>query len=298
VNVTRRPALRVFIVLASLSATGCGGGGPEAPVASVAVTTSKPRVPLGAPVDVTYRFDLLPSASISGDYRVFVQVKNPAGDILWQDDHDPPKPTSSWKAGEPVEYTRTRFLPVVPYLGEATIEAGLYQEDDRLPLQGPAPATERESATRSYRVGTVHLLPTSDSVFIIYKSGWHPDEFSKEDPAVSWKWTQKTGIITVRNPRKDVTLYLEYDARPDLFPGTPQQVTVYAGDQVVNSFTADSTVPKLLRIPVTAAQLGTGDMADLRIDLDRTFVPAKLPAGGRDARELGIRVYHAFVEER
>ena len=39
-------------------------------------------------------------------------------------------------------------------------------------------------------------------------------------------------------------------------------------------------------------------MAELRIELDKTFVPAKLPAGGRDARELGIRVYHAFVEAR
>ena len=39
-------------------------------------------------------------------------------------------------------------------------------------------------------------------------------------------------------------------------------------------------------------------MTDIHIDLDKTFVPAKLPAGGRDIRELGIRVYHVFVEER
>ena len=39
-------------------------------------------------------------------------------------------------------------------------------------------------------------------------------------------------------------------------------------------------------------------MAELRIEVDQTFVPAKLPAGGHDTRELGIRVYHAFVEPR
>jgi hypothetical protein len=35
------------------------------------------------------------------------------------------------------------------------------------------------------------------------------------------------------------------------------------------------------------------------LDVDRTFVPSKLAAnGGKDVRELGIRVYHAFVEAR
>jgi hypothetical protein len=39
-------------------------------------------------------------------------------------------------------------------------------------------------------------------------------------------------------------------------------------------------------------------MAELRVEVDRTFVPAKLPAGGRDVRELGLRVYNVFVETR
>ena len=39
-------------------------------------------------------------------------------------------------------------------------------------------------------------------------------------------------------------------------------------------------------------------MVEMRIDVDQTFIPAKLPGGGRDARELGIRVYHAFIEVR
>ena len=38
-------------------------------------------------------------------------------------------------------------------------------------------------------------------------------------------------------------------------------------------------------------------MAELRIDVDKTYVPALLPASNsRDPRELGIRVFHAFVE--
>jgi hypothetical protein len=45
--------------------------------------------------------------------------------------------------------------------------------------------------------------------------------------------------------------------------------------------------------PVTAAQFGPADMSELVIDVDKTF-----SAGGGDPRELGIRVFHAFVEPK
>lgn len=293
-----RPPVQIVALAIALASIACGGGAPSPPVASVSLSIAKPRLPLGAPVDITYRFELLPSASINGDYRVLVHVKNASGDVLWQDDHDPPQATSTWKPGQAVEYTRTRFVPVVPYLGDATVEVGLYRGDERLPLQGPNPPSEGEALAKSYRLGTLHLLPTSESVFVIYKTGWHPDEFSPDDPSVSWKWMQKTGVLSVRNPRKDVTLFLEYDARSDLFGDGPQRVTIAIGDQTVATFAASSLTPTLVRVPITAAQLGAVDMTDIRIELDKTFVPAKLPAGGRDSRELGMRVYHVFVEER
>jgi hypothetical protein len=252
---------------------------------------------LGSPVELTYRFDVAPDAVLTGDYRVFVHVLSADGTRLWTDDHDPVIPTSQWKPGQKVEYTRTRFVPIVPYLGEATIQLGLYRENERLPLQGSDPA-DRESVARAYNVARLNFLPTSDSVFIIYKTGWHPDEFAPEDAALSWKWTQRTAVFSVRNPRADVTLYLQYDARPDLFPEQPQQGALFIGDQEIYRFAADATTPALLRIPIAAAQLGGNDVTDLRLELDRTFIPAKLPAGGRDVRELGIRVYHLFVEER
>ena len=50
---------------------------------------------------------------------------------------------------------------------------------------------------------------------------------------------------------------------------------------------------KMMTFPITAAQFGTGDMAELMLDVDRTFAP-----GAGDTRELGIRVFHAFVEPK
>ena len=104
--------------------------------------------------------------------------------------------------------------------------------------------------------------------------------------------------MSFRNPRRDVTLYLDYDSRADLFADQPQTVTVYAGDQAVTSFPANSTAQSLQRIPISAAQLGAGEMTDVKIEVDKTFEPATLPNGGSDRRELGIRVFHVFVEPK
>ena len=49
----------------------------------------------------------------------------------------------------------------------------------------------------------------------------------------------------------------------------------------------------LLTFPVTAAQLGSADVTELVIDVDRTFTP-----GGSDTRELGIQVFHAFIDAK
>lgn len=281
-------------------AAACSQGNSAPPVATASFAASKSRVALGSPVDLTYKFDVAPEAAIAGDYRVFVHIVDADGKPLWSDDHDPPVPTSQWRPGQTIgPYTRTVFVPVVPYLGEATVRMGLYRvgANDRLPLQGLDPA-DRDSPGKEYKVGTLQILPSSENLLVINKTGWNQDEFAQDNPSNSWRWTQKLATLSFRNPKKDVLLYLDYDARSDVFADKPQVVTVYAGDQVVTSFPADSTVQTLKRIPIAAAQLGTGEMTDVRIEVDKTFVPAALPNGGTDKRELGIRIYHVFVEPK
>lgn len=291
-----RPVLFAAAALLTLS-TGCSKGDTSPPVATVTFSANKARVPLGSPIELTYRFNVAPDAKFDGNYKVFVHFVDADGGVLWNDDHDPSPPTSQWRPGQTIQYTRTRFLPVVPFLGEVRVTVGLYRDSDRLPLQGLDPA-DRQSTTREYKVGTLQLLPTSENIFVFKKNGWHPTEFAAENPTLEWEWTQKVATLTLKNPRKDVFLYLEFDARTDVFTDRPQQLTVYSGDQAVDTFPANAGVPTLRRIPITAAQLGQNEMAELRIEVDRTFIPAKLPAGGRDVRELGIRVYNVFVETR
>ena len=53
------------------------------------------------------------------------------------------------------------------------------------------------------------------------------------------------------------------------------------------------------RITWGAAQLGSEDKVELTVSVDRTFVPAAVSAGAqKDVRELGVRVFHAFVDAR
>lgn len=287
------------LALTLASVAGCSRKADTArPVAAVSVALSKPAVALGGVLDLTYRFDVAPDARVAGDYIVFVHLNREDGTTIWHDDHQLPdgQGTSAWKPGQIIEYTRTRFLPTLSYVGPATLEVGLYRDDERLPLSGPN-AADRDSASRAYRVASLDLLPRSENIQLYRLSGWYAPEFAADDPSVEWQWTQKVATLSLRNPRHDLTLFLEYDAFPSP-PGGPQLVTIACGDTTLTKFSADAKTPTLLRIPIAASQLGTGDMAELRIDVDRTFVPARVGTSGNDMRDLGVRIFHVHLEPR
>jgi hypothetical protein len=239
-------------------------------------------------VKLTYKFVVAPDARIDADYWVFVHVLDPTGELLWTDDHLPAPATSAWKPGQTIEYTRTIFVPNYPYIGEASVRLGLYDRatGNRLTLNA------QEISRKEYLVTKFQLQPQSENIFLIYKDGWHPAEVATDNAASEWQWTKKTATISFRNPRKNGMFYLEYDARTDLFT-PPQQVALRIGDQTIGTFAADSRDRKLLMFPITPAQFGAGDMTELVLDVDRTFA-----AGSGDTRELGIRVFHAFVEAK
>jgi hypothetical protein len=281
--------LSVSAVLLSLALAGCSGKKETEPaVATPSVAFSKDRVPIGSAVTLTYKFVVAPDASFNKDYWVFMHVLDLEGEQMWTDDHLPPVPTSKWKAGETVEYKRTIFVPNYPYIGEAKVRLGVYdmQSGQRLVLNAP------EASRREYNVAKVQIVASSENIYVMYGDGWHPTESDPKNPQNEWKWTHKAGTLSFKNPKKDSTLYLHYDARPDLFT-PPQQVTLKIGDQAVGQFAADARSATILALPLTAAQLGTSDPVNLVIEADRTFKP-----GGLDPRELGIRVFHAYIEPK
>jgi hypothetical protein len=264
-------------------------------VATPSLSVNHQRAPLGSPIEVTYKFVVAADAPrFTKDYRVFVHFLDSNEELMWTDDHLPQIPFNRWSPGQTIQYSRTVFIPIYPYVGDASVRVGIYSPQDRqrLPLAGD------NNGQRAYKVATINLLPQSENVFLIYKDGWHSVEVSRDNAAVEWQWTRGESTISFRNPRRDSTFYLHFDGRPELLE-RPQQVRLALGDQALDAFEVSTSEETVRRVPITSAQFGTADMVDLRIKVEPTFVPAKIPtARSTDPRELGVRVFHAFVEPR
>jgi hypothetical protein len=283
------------LVLSSLAAAGCHRKEAAAPpVATPSVTLNHDKAPLGSPLEITYRFVVANDAHFAEDYRVMMHVVDTDDELMWTDDHNPPTPTTSWKPGQVVEYTRTVFVPVYPYVGEASIQLGLYSTSTqkRLPLVG------EDVGQRAYKVSRLQLQPQTENVFTMFKEGWHPAEVAEKNAQVEWQWTKKNATLAFKNPRKDVLFYLDLDNPGSVFQES-QHLQVSLNGKVVDEFTLTPKQQVLRRVKLTADELGTADMAELQISVDKTFIPAALGAGNsKDPRELGVRVFHAFVDAR
>lgn len=291
----KRLGLLLFIAALGVCAAACRKKEPEQPaVATPAVKLSHDKAPLGSPLDITYKFVVANDAKFDEDYRVMMHVVDTDEEMIWNDDHNPEIPTRQWKPGQTIEYTRTIFVPVFPYVGEATIEVGLYSTttEKRLPLAGET------AGQRAYKVAKFQLQPQTENLPSVFKEGWHPAEVAEHNQSVQWQWTKKEATFTFRNPKKDAMLYFDVD-NPGSVLKEPQQVHMTLNGQPLTDFALEPGKRELKRIPMKADQLGSSEMAELVISVDKSYIPALTPgANSKDPRELGVRVFHAFVDPR
>src|SRR5262245_2497752 len=222
---------------------------PEPPLATPGVTLSHGKAPLGSPIDITYRFEVAADApAFKENYRVFVGVVDTDEELMWTDDHDPPIPTTQWKPGQKLEYTRTVFIPIYPYIGDASIHMGLYSPSTkkRLSLAGT------DAGQRAYTVAKIHLLPQTENVFTVYKDGWHNPETPPDNSLVEWRWTKKEATLGFKNPKHDSVLYLDLDNPSKTFPDG-QHVQLLLNGQVIDDFMVMPEKRELRKLRLTAA---------------------------------------------
>lgn len=283
-----------WLVLGCLIITGaCRSAEPDTPaVATPSVTLNHDRVPAGSVLEITYKFVVADGAKFDKNYRVFVHFRDADGEYMFGDDHDPSVPTTSWQPGQTVEYTRTVFVPVLPYVGETTVTMGLHAID---PSTAPRPVLSGDHVGQhAYKVARFELAPQTENVFSVFKDGWHQAEVAEHDTFVEWQWTKQDAVLAFRNPKKTATLYLDADS-----PGSPydsQEVKVFLGQQEVDAFTLTPKDRVMRKIALPADAMGTGEMSEVRVSVDKTFTPAN--GQGPDKRVLGIRVFHALVDAR
>jgi hypothetical protein len=286
-------AAACILALGGPFAAGCSSDDPKAPaMATPSLTITPAKVPLGYPLAMTYKFVVAPDATFTKNYRVMVHFISQDDAVMYLDDHEPPVPTSSWKPGQTIEYTRQFFAPVYPYIGDATVEVGLYCAGCglRVPLAG------NDVGHRSYKVAQFTLLPQSEGVTVQYRDGWYESEGSDTTGEGAWHWTKKDATLAVKNPKKDSILYLKVGNPNGPFKD-PQHVSVSLDNGApLDQFSTSSDQGVTLRtIPIAAATWGSAETVELRLSVDKSYVPSRLVPPGPDLRELGIRVFRAVV---
>ena len=189
------------------------------------IKVNRTKAPLGSALEITYTWTLEPGAKkLDQDYRALVHFVDSHDVMLFEDDHAPVPPPSTWEPGKSYSYTRTRFVPVYPYVGEVDVRMGLY------PSRGAASARRSRARTRGfreYKVATLELLPQTENIFLVYKEGWHNPETHPENPSIERMWTKKDALVTFKNPnfntdkRTDVIVYLQGDTCVKCFTQVP-----------------------------------------------------------------------------
>ena len=256
-----------------------------------AISFSRAKAPLGSAIEVTYTWTVDATAKkLPADYRAFVHFLDSHRVLLFEDDHAPIPPTSQWEAGKTYSYTRTKFIPIYPYVGDVEARIGLAPQDgrgERLGLKG------EDAGLREYKIGKMELLPQTENIFLVYKEGWHSPEASPQNPSLERTWTKKEALVSFKNPRRDVVLYLEADTNAKAFKEPPVLTVSLGSNRGIVMPIQDSEL-FLKKIRFSKEDLGEGEWVDLKLAMSESFVPKDLGMNN-DPRELGLLVYHLYV---
>ncbi len=287
---------RVFWVLCLVPGIlGCDLPERGSPVAIPVVELNRLRVPLGGPLEMNVRFAIAEDAPrFSEDYRVFLHFLDADGELMFNDDHAPPEPTTAWLPGQIISYDRRTIVPVYPYIGEVTVVVGLYSQEtgNRLPMEGES------IGQRAYPVATFEMASQSESGFFVYEDGWYAPESAAEAPDTEWRWTAGVALLSFRNPRADARFYLEVGGRPELFEA-PQRLTMSIGEFEIGTLSLTAEEPSFHIVDIPRNRFGAEDAVILTLRVDPPFVPAQLTdSENADDRELGMQVFYVFLERQ
>ncbi len=286
-------ARKAFAPLPFALSLTCGVPPPPATIGTVAIDVrSTPDTAPGASFDVGIRFDAAPNlVPFEDDRLVVLHVLDDAGEVLWTDEHEPPVPTSAWRPGGTVHYTRSVRVPASPYFGPATIAVGLDLPGSDVLLL-PARLNGSDLA---YATAALTLDPPADRSLITFEEGWYRMEFNRRNGR-EWRWTAGRADFSFPNPRRGVTLHAVVQGRAARFE-FPQRLTLVNGERTLGETTLNTNRRVALGYVLTPDELGDDDIVRLALVTDQTFRPQGRD-NDADVRELGVRVFELFVEAR
>ena len=218
------------------------------------------------------------------DLTVFVHFWH-GSNLLFQDDHIPPVPTSQWEPGQEYKYQRRIYIPSFidefdpTFKGDETLRlsVGLYNPYDR------SGESQREVLNTSLKV----VPPPPDVPEIVYEKGWHEQEIDPKSPLRKWRWTSGEARCIVDNPHQDSLLVIRGGVNKEVF--TDQKVIFKINDMVLEEFIPDEASFEK-SYTVKKEMLGEKDEFTLTVAVDKTFIPSKVFPQNIDQRELGCAV--------
>jgi hypothetical protein len=235
--------------------------------------------------DMQYQWKTTPDfMKLSRDYTVYVHFWH-GNNLLFQDDHVPPVPTSQWEPGKDYSYQRRIYIPAFidefdpEFKGEETLKlvVGFYNPYDR------SGESKRDILIKKLKV----LPPPPDVPEIIYESGWYDLEVDPDAILKQWRWTAREARCVLDNPHRDAFLVIRGAVNKDKLPD--QKVIFKINDLTLDEFIPSETVFEK-SYEIKKELLGDKDEFYLVITTDQTFVPTKIYPGSKDERELGLQV--------
>ena len=157
-------------------------------------------------IDMDFAWTLLADKPpIESDYKVLLHFIDEKGEVLFQDDHEPPVPTTEWKKDQPVTYSRPIYIPFSVEQFNTSVVVGLY---DRKNMQKKIGLTGMKTSDKPGRYAVSQLIIHASNDFTLdtermdFKTGWFPLERDVQH-RLQWRWTKKEAVCALRNPGKD-----------------------------------------------------------------------------------------------
>jgi hypothetical protein len=287
---TRRRETRaaaVLLLAATFAVGACSGSGETQRVSATPELNLPDSVPLGEPLAMEWTWT--PGAEFAApvaDYKVFVHLIGPQGNILVQDDHFPAEPTSQWQAGTAVQYSRWLYVPELE-VEYVDVVVGLYDREERAEVQGENGWSGAVTVHRlAIRADDMTGIP-------VYMSGWHPLEEVSEPEPMKWRWTEDAAKAVFTNPMSDAVLHLSAHAPFDEIGA--QTVVVRVGETEMARIQVGDADRFTERIDIPAAVMGEGEWVELTLEVAPVLVPKELDANSTDDRKLGLQVFMLYL---
>jgi hypothetical protein len=228
------------------------------------------------------------------NYMVFVhfwRLKNKELFIL--DDHLPGKPTSEWKTGDEITYSREFFLP--KFLDELDIDFEGYEEV-KLSI-GLYDSTNHDDKKVLYSK-ILNVQPASiNAPDIVFSEGWNEEEMNlalENTFQKVWRWTRKKAECIIENPKKKSILIIKGGLKESIYED--QKISVTVNDIQIDEFISEKNFFEK-RYTLTPEQMGDEAEFKLYIESSKTFIPSSLDPKNRDNRELGIQIFLLYFRE-